>query len=143
MSNVNLSLAAATPPKGTTKTVLLTRAERKAIGRFRLAHAVVRRLDGGSKLTLRRGGCRFFFKLTVYGWSVVHDPFAGLERKLLVGATDEELSNYLAASWTPCDVLRLLKLSEKAKRDQHSIAMQRLRQIQQDFIAHSFNFSDL
>jgi len=128
---MTLTLNHFTPPKGSTKTVLLTKSERKEIGRKNLADYVVRSFPAGTSVAVKSHGS--YFRITrnasnarfeVRGTGRNFSNVTLLSDGNGVYVSPEFFSAWLA-KYDSCMMLRILKLIDKNARDKESQRIQK------------------
>lgn len=128
---MTLTLNHFTPPKGTTKIVLLTKSERKEIGRKNLAHYVTDKFPAGTSVTVKQNGS--YFRITRNA-SNARFEVRGTGRNfsnvsMLSDGNGVYVSHEFFATWlakhNSCMMLRILKLIEKNARDKESQRIQK------------------
>lgn len=138
-----------TPPRGTTKTVELTLAERKTIGRNSLAKYVTRFFDNNS-VTVKYHGAYFTIRHTGRSSTVM---FRVSIRRNQAGQCNlnpmphEVFQAWLAKNFEATILLRIIKLIEKNTRDKDSVDRQKMikanRESRARILVGNYNLSDL
>lgn len=116
-----------TPPAGTTKTVLLTRAERNMIGRQRFTKAFADNFHLGDKVTVKVNGINFRIARDERGFLVRTSSSSWFDDKKPM--TVEEFRDFALARLDPCAMARAIKLVRKHALDAHSVRVQKQKQI--------------
>lgn len=118
------------PPYGTTKTVLLTRAERNEIGRHKLATYLRDSFGIGSTVTVKVHGNYFKMSKSGWGFSVRATGRNWFGNSLLSDGNGcwvdgDVFLGFLKNHLDSCAMLRALKLLNKNSRDAHSQDVQK------------------